>query len=217
MVQVINAPERRPSFLQSILGSAVEEFFPAMQKQREMQRMQEQIGQENQALQKMGIDLSGIQSPDIRKEMVKASLSGDKGQNKKFEEMASLSGAMDALGRMKQLRKKGNLGIGSSYTGIISPDVRKDAGEYEQLGKSLIQYATNIPIRNRIEFETLAEQLYDPTISDSRAEGILDAMERIINNSISKYSDFPSSNSMISQPNNQQSKERPPLSTFRKK
>lgn len=83
MVQVINAPERRPSFLQSILGSAVEELFPAMQKQREMQRMKEQMSKENQALQKMGIDLSGIQSPELRKTAL-AELLKQKGKENLF-------------------------------------------------------------------------------------------------------------------------------------
>jgi hypothetical protein len=40
--------------------------------------------------------------------------------------------------------------------------------------------ASTIPIRNQREFETLSHNLFDPTITDAKAEGILNAMEKII-------------------------------------
>jgi len=76
------------------------------------------------------------------------------------------------------LRKKGNLGVGSSYS--LFPKTQKDVGEYTQLAKSLIQLSTNIPIRNQIEFETLAGDLINPNITDAHAEGTLNAMEKIL-------------------------------------
>lgn len=112
-----------------------------------------------------------------------------KAQKDSEETYNSLKGAQDSLNRMKSLRKKGNLGRGSAARGIFGGETAKNRGEYEQLGKSLIQYATNIPIRNRIEFETLAEKLYDPSIPDKEAEGILSAIERILNNSLKGFSE----------------------------
>lgn len=107
--------------------------------------------------------------------------------SKEQEVSKAKEGALDVVNRMKELRSGGNLGwkIGQNLgLGFASGKVRTDRKEYEQLGKSLISFATNIPIRNRLEFETLAENLYDPTMTDAEAAGILNAMERILKHGI---------------------------------
>jgi len=105
----------------------------------------------------------------------------------KAQNVSNLNSALDTVGKMRQLRKKGNLGRGSAVTGFFGGETAKDRGEYETLGNSLIQYASNIPIRNKAEFEKLAGHLGDPSITDDQAEGILNAMERIIQNSMQQY------------------------------
>ncbi len=70
---------------------------------------------------------------------------------------------------------------------MFGGETAKHRGEYQTLGNSLISYASNIPIRNRQEFEKLAGHIGDPNITDAEAEGILDGLERIINNSLSGY------------------------------
>lgn len=124
-----------------------------------------------------------------------------KGENKE-----GLNSALDTISRMRSISKKGNLGFGLGIRKLYNPEARRESGEYEQLGKSLIQYASNIPIRNKVEFETLAENLYDPSKTDDEREGILSAMERIIKSSMGKEG--------VSAPNSVESK--PPLSTFRR-
>ena len=111
----------------------------------------------------------------------------DKSTLERKEKLENFQGAIDSVTKMRDLRKKNNLGFGSSVTGLINPEVRKDRGEYETLGNSLISYASNIPIRNKLEFEKLAGRISDPSITDSEAEGILDALESIITNSIKSY------------------------------
>jgi hypothetical protein len=107
-----------------------------------------------------------------------------KEKSKNQEAIAPFNSALEIIDRMKKLGKKNSLGIGSKYKGIIYSDVRKDRAEYERLGKSLIQYSSNIPIRNQQEFETLSHDLYDPNISDASREGILNAMKRIVQSAI---------------------------------
>jgi len=192
MVQIIEE-NKRPSFMQHIMGGLADNIGPAIEK---YQQNQNQTQQNKLASQLLGFDASSL-DPQTRNQMLMESFKQQgaeniqrnkfanemqKNQEKQLENLVPLQGAMDTLNRMKLLRKKGNLGIGSTYSPF--EETRKQAGEYEQLGKSLIQYSTNIPIRNRIEFETLAEGLYDPTITDAKAEGILNAMERIIKNSL---------------------------------
>ena len=101
-------------------------------------------------------------------------------ERKEAEDQAGRDAALGVVARMRDIRANGNLGIGSGALALGNPAARRERGEYQQLGKSLISFATNIPIRNRIEFETLAEQLFDPNLTDATAEGLLDAMERII-------------------------------------
>ncbi len=212
MVEIIQE-KRRPSFGERVnrgLGTALQAGSQFMQQQQaESQKQQEQEA----IARALGDEASGLPR-DFQKMAYESQLKGQEQGNKlrgakeeKNEEaIGLLSGAIDTVNRMKQLRKKGNLGIGATYSPF--PETRKEAGEYEQLGKSLIQYATNIPIRNRIEFETLAEQLYDPNITDATAEGILNAMERIIGNSMESLG------RSIGTSQNQQ--KRPPLSAFQR-
>lgn len=108
----------------------------------------------------------------------------DKTKIQQDEKIESVKGGISTVQKMRDIRKKGNLGFGSNITKYLSNDALKDFGQYEQLGKSLIQQSTNIPIRNRQEFETLAHKLYDPTILDAEAEGILDALEKILSDNL---------------------------------
>ncbi len=103
---------------------------------------------------------------------------------KRQEKIAPLQGAMQTIEDMRGLKNKGNLGRGSQILGMFDPDVRKDRAEYSQLGKSLISFASSIPIRNKAEFEVLAHDLYDPSKSDDEIEGILNGMEKIIHRSM---------------------------------
>jgi hypothetical protein len=121
--------------------------------------------------------------PEEKKLVVSQAKEQQKLTAKEQEDAQGRLGALDVVSRMRDIRANGNLGFGVSARGIISPNTRRDRGEYEQLGKSLISFATNIPIRNRIEFETLAERLFDASITDSESEGLLDAMERLISKS----------------------------------
>jgi len=95
-----------------------------------------------------------------------------------------IKAGIQTVKEMRDIGKKGNLGVGTGIRKVFSGEAAKDAGTYEQLGKSLIQLSTTIPIRNKLEFETLAEKLYDPSIRDAEREGILDAMENILNRSL---------------------------------
>lgn len=97
----------------------------------------------------------------------------------------NIQNALGSVEKMRSIRSKGNLGRGSSLLGFFGGETARDRGEYEQLGKSLISFASTIPIRNRLEFETLAEKLYDPSITDAESEGVLNSMEKILQDSLS--------------------------------
>jgi hypothetical protein len=230
MVQIIEE-NKKPTFsrmfgqafanLGQTVGKGASQYLQGKQAQQEQKKREAQLTQ-----------LTGMDAPPefqeaIFKNMLQQKLQeqkygfesklADEAGQRKLKESADklrgeeepLRGALDVVDRMRAIRKKGNLGVGTSFSPF--PETRQQAGEYEQLGKSLIQYASNIPIRNQIEFQTLAEELYDPSITDARAEGVLNAMERIINNSLQKFERQEGSSEKPSDKKN-----RPPLSSFQR-
>lgn len=114
-----------------------------------------------------------------------------KDEMKAEEKAHNIQGALDTVKKMREIRGKGNIGGWvKAGTHLLGGETARDKGEYEQLGKSLISYSSNIPIRNRLEFETLAERLYDASITDAEAEGVLNAMEKILSDSLGASSEM---------------------------
>jgi hypothetical protein len=221
------------SVAQQLVGGALEGGMSALEKFQGMKRQEQTMQQENEAAKRMGIDLSGIQDPKMRQEFVSSLLQGKqneqqnmfksqenekqfnreskfkadqlagKQQQENQEKVIPFQNALESVNKMKQLRSKGNLGRGSAAIGFFGGEIAKDRGEYQTLGNSLIQFASSIPIRNKEEFEQLAGRLSDPSITDDESEGILSALERIIQGSLSGVS---GQNGKISNKQN-----RPPL------
>lgn len=176
MNQIITrvSPEKRPVVAEA-LQNRHQQLVKGMQKQQAAAYYQSQ-----------GLDpnIAGL-DPGLQKEILKRQTSAD--QSKKQPLLTGL----DIVKRQRELLKRGNLGpklavigtgrkAGSTWTkeGI------KDRSEYERLGKSLISLATTIPIRNRLEFETLSEGLFDPNKKREEIEGALEGMERIITDNL---------------------------------
>ncbi len=224
------------------IGSKLMEQHQQEQKLAQDEQLKsQQFQQENEAVNKLiGKDISGIRDPHIRQKFVDMALQGQNQEQKfgfdtqledqksriksedqatklsgeKQDKVTTLKSALESVNQMKQLRKKGNLGLGTKLWSNFGGETAKDKGAYETLGNSLIQFATNIPIRNKAEFEKLVGHISDPEITDKEAEGILDKLDKIITDSLSQYDEVGGSNEP-SQPK-QNNKERPPLSSFQR-
>jgi hypothetical protein len=172
---------------------------------------------ENEALEKMGIDLRGISDPKTRETLINRQLSNQAAQQEKQakaqENLAPLEAGIKTIQTMRDIGKKGRLGRGSGISGSFGGVSAKDRSEYERLGKSLISLSSNIPIRNKAEFETLASDLYDPSLPDETREGILNAMEQIIEQNMAQYKGGFAGEMRKDKP---QKSERPPLSSFKR-
>jgi hypothetical protein len=138
---------------------------------------------------------------------------GSKEEAKSAEELGNFENALQTVNQMRKIRKKENLGFGTNLWSKFGGETAKDKGQYEQLGKSLISLASNIPIRNQKEFEAMAHGLMDANISDAEAEGILDAMEKLIQDSI-RLKGGGMNEGMGQNSSPTQQKERPPLTSF---
>jgi hypothetical protein len=219
-------------------------FADQFASKKQNEKLNEQMQMENEQIKKLtGLDLSNVRDPAQRKEFVSRHLQGlesekEFGREKELfgleqegkltenlgkltrdqqERIAPLVSGLQTVKQMRKLGSTGYLGPASAqgfFTGLLKPEVRKARAEYEQLGKSLINLASNIPIRNQKEFETLADQLYDPALTDATREGILDAMERIITQNMQQYSGFDMGGMQGSSAPQEPPKERPPLSSF---
>lgn len=166
--------------------------------------------EENKSLEEnYGIKLRGVSDPKQRQQIVAAKLQGKdaKGEQEREESLHDYEAAADTVNRMREIRKKGNLGRGSSIFGYFGGETAKHRGEYQTLGNSLIQIASTIPIRNREEFKKLAGSIGDPDITDAEAEGILNGLEKIINDSVEKFGGTEKG---------QVKEKRPPLGSFKR-
>ena len=195
---------RKPSALKNFSNTIGE----SLQMENQRQEQMKQLAQENEAIkQNFGIDLTGINDPKQRQNIVqqmqqsqnqiqklslenqfKNQIQNQKQAQENQEKVAPLDSALQTVNDMRNIRKKGNLGRASSITGFFGGETAKDRGEYVTLGNSLIQHASSIPIRNKAEFEKLAGKLSDPSITDDEAEGVLNAMESLINRSLEGFS-----------------------------
>jgi hypothetical protein len=175
---------RDPKMRQQILTSALQGKRDESQSQSDLGRqLQLQQSKFEQDKQLKAMDLEGRTFKEERTIAEKEA----KAQQEQNEKIAPFQAGIETVQQMRQLRAKGNLGRGSSILGFFGGETARDRGQYEQLGKSLISLASNIPIRNQMEFQTLAEKLYDPSLTDGEAEGVLNAMEKILNQNMKKF------------------------------
>lgn len=201
MVQVIGSNRQKaPTFAESIGLGLSQGATNALQQYQQMKQQQQQAQQESgNEMRKLAYEssLRGQESENkfqreagLKREMFEkeSALKNQQLAGKEYQEkIQPLQGALSVVDEMRNIRSKNNIGRGSSITGFFGGETAKDRGEYETLGNSLIQYASSIPIRNRLEFEKLAGRISDPSTTDAEAEGILNAMQRIIQNSLSVY------------------------------
>jgi len=216
MIQIIDenrqpsSSERLLKALSGGLAGAARGLEPYAEKKKQrlaLEKSESQLSEQQKALEKlMGKEegsLKGLRDPALMKELLSGELQKGRDQNKfahetdlaglketkeTREKLAPLQSGLQTIQRMREIGQTNHLGAGSFLQSIVNPDIRKDRGEYEQLGKSLISLASTIPIRNQREFETLSKNLFDPNLTDATREGILDAMERIISQSMQQFS-----------------------------
>lgn len=199
MVQILPRADNK-SFGQRLSGAIGAGLDEGQDLYDKYQKMQEQKKQRESFRELMGPEgeLYADQPQEFQKlalqnkfqkELEGMKLAGKNEENKfkMNEKIQPYLGALKSVDDMIAIRKKGNLGIGSKWS--LFPETMEDVGAYETLGKSLIQFASTVPIRNQKEFETLSHDLYDPTITDAKAKGILSRLRNIIIDSMQHEED----------------------------
>jgi hypothetical protein len=202
MVTVLQGPERKKSVANQLIGgfgagiNAVSNIVGQKQEKEELLASEARKAKEAEASEsrKYEQSLGLIEYEYNRKKEIeelkgqrKSQESEDKKNQELNEKIMPFENGLQTIGEMRNIIKGGNLGLGSEYLSILSPEARTDRAKYEQLGKSLIALSSTIPIRNQREFEVLAHNLYNPSNSDATNEGIMDAMESIIKRTVQQY------------------------------
>lgn len=180
MVTLLNAPPPKKNIWGRI-GASLGEGFQEGQKEAKQSQMAQQLAGQKQANEIDRLKQEYQLRSQLQQE--KNQLQLDDLAGKKREQIQNFDNALDIVDRMQKIGNKGNLGTSSNVIKYIHPERQRDIGEYEQLGKSLIQYASNIPIRNKAEFDVLSHDLFDTSLPDAQREGILNAMRNIIEKS----------------------------------
>jgi len=189
------AQSGNPQDMTNVMQSILAKVSPDKQKEA-MQLLQSRHQAVQKQKQQGAIQEAGY-NPNMPMDLIKEQMKQKGVQQKELQaqnqKMQPLQTGLEVLSRQRELLKQGNLGPAMSVFGtprksyIPTKAALKDRSEYERLGKSLISLATTIPIRNRLEFETLAENLYDPKKTQEEIKGSLDGMERILKNNISQF------------------------------
>jgi hypothetical protein len=192
MTQVLQRlpPEKRADAMQYI------------QNRQAQQRAKESRSLQAQALQTQGIDPSIANlDPAIQKEIIKG-----RSQNAGNEKQMASQNALNLINTARGLTKTGHLGpkVGIIGTGrnlgsTWSSEGQRVRAEYKQLGKALVQAAAPLKITNKAEFLHYAEDLEDPNRNLEDIEGSLNALERIIRNSLGEHGNQQSNASQNSQ------------------
>lgn len=179
----------------------------ALQEQLQSQKMQQQTSlEEKKQANKIALE-------EKKSELRKGEKTVEE-KTKKEQEAAPFKAGLETIQEMRKIRQKRNIGFGSQFTGIISPETRRDRAAYQTLGNSLISLASTIPIRNRAEFETLTGKLNDPSITLSEIDGVLDALENIINRSMQKFEPEEKRSEKTPSEVSKTTTSKPPLSSF---
>lgn len=186
----ISNPKMREAFLDAILKEKAAEKSYERDSERDFIKQNDEY---NRQLQKQEHERmlqnekhSFEKELNVQKNQSKEQEKFQKNLEEKKEKEKPFESALKTIQEMRSIGRKGNLGRGSSLVGFFGGETAKDKGKYEQLGKSLISMASTIRITNRPEFETLSKDLFDSSLPDDAREGILDAMELIIKNSLSE-------------------------------
>lgn len=212
-VQDVRPSSTSDRFMQAFpnVGNSLGKSYAEHKMSQEQKRLEkEKMDLSNQAIKGLtGSDISGLTGKDreayleyitkgqlegkkigFEKELeshkhgLKSQETAAKLAGEKNEKIAPYQNALKTIDRMEFLGAKGGMGRGSSWRAVLGGAQAKDFGEYQQLGKSLISFASTIPIRNEKEFDILSANLFDPTIPDSKRSGILKGMRKIINDAM---------------------------------
>lgn len=101
------------------------------------------------------------------------------GATKQLEKVKLMEGALDTVGRMRELLS--SAGPSNYISGLFPGETQRSRGELARLGTSLISLVSQgVTIRNQKEFETFSKVITDPNSNQSELEGALDAIQRIL-------------------------------------
>lgn len=175
MVQIIQE-NRRPSTAQRFAQAFAE---TASQGATEIPRMllgQKQMEAENEALQRMGLDLRGVSDPELRKSIVSQSFKQKTDKNE--EKMANLERLSGTIDQLRSLSQGSGIGIFGQYS--PTPEAFYNRAQIKTLGSDLLSYYKTLFPRGitQEEFKRI-EKDYIPKPGDpvETINGKLDALK----------------------------------------
>lgn len=194
MIQIIDQAPKKPKFLDQLMGGV----------QQAGQKLPGLLGNmaENQSLSKQfGQDFSGINDPDLKKEMVKQLISGK-------QATPDMSGTINALNTLESL--VGKEGIGLVGRANFNEKARYNRGQFESTQAAILPLFKSMFPRGMTEKEfKFIQEHYIPQASDSEAK--IRGKIQGLKNLVAQQGGGQGMGAM-----NEAPKERPPLSSFQR-
>ena len=136
MVTVLPARESFGAALGKALGGAAQSTAEGYS---ERKRKEKEMSSQNDALKKMGIDLSGITDPEIRKLVIAEELKGNrKLREKEAENKEAQAGIMESADWLdKNLKYSGTFGVHQKWGGVEAQGEGGGLGLRDESGKQL--------------------------------------------------------------------------------
>lgn len=156
-----------------------EPFMNALAQYQQQQQQQAKIQQENQAIKQLtGQDISGVQDPKIRQQIVKNA-------ENKIQESQLKNTAQQSFNTMASLLKRGNLGFGSGVKGVaLGGQTSEDIGEFTSASGAIEALLVDMVSRGTLSnsrFKYITETLIPkPTDRDREIKGKLKGLAKVL-------------------------------------
>lgn len=189
MVQIIEEnvqPSFASQFAKQFGAGAGQGFGQRLSQIPDILSQKKRLQSEDEALKRMGIDLSGASDPEIRKAAVTQLLKQK--EDKNLEKSNVFRSLKDTVGKLRDLSSKSGIGL----LGRFSPsgEARYNRGQFQTLKSELLNYYKSLFPRGitQQEFKKF-EQEYIPNENDTeeRIRGKLDAYENLVQNKLESF------------------------------
>lgn len=187
MVQIIQE-NPKPSTRQRFAEAFSETAGKAATEIPSMLLGQKMMSAENEALKRMGLDLSGISDPELRKSIVSQSFKQK--EDKSAEKMANLERLSGTINQLRDLSKGSGVGVFGQFS--PTSEAFYNRAQIKTLGSDLLSYYKTLFPRGitQEEFKRI-EKDYIPKPGDpvETIQGKLDAFENLIQRQMQSLGD----------------------------
>lgn len=182
MIQIIDEARKKPKFLDQLLTGVQKAGTEGIPQVAQHLMGQRQMQGENQQIKNLiGQDLSGIQDPKMRQQIVNNLLKGQQAAANK----PNTDQAAHALNEMEAMIGKTGVGMGGGFSSVFLGESRHNRGKFESLQAAVLPLFKSMFPRGMTEKEfKFIQEHYIPQLGDTddklkgKIEGLRELMSK---------------------------------------